>query len=54
MVIEIPYDEAQTLFGDLTGVGMGSERMHTLTNQQFPLYPRDPMRRMSEAPLGAM
>ena len=32
MVIEIPYDEAQTLFGDLTGVGMGSERMHTLTN----------------------
>ena len=33
MAIEIPYDEAQTLFGDLTGVGMGSERMHTLTNQ---------------------
>ena len=23
----------ETLFGDLTGVGMGSERMHTLTNQ---------------------
>src|SRR2546429_3232189 len=33
MVIAIPYDEAQTLFGDLTGVGMGRERMHTLTNQ---------------------
>src|SRR5438105_2805869 len=32
MAIEIPYDEAQTLFGDLTGVGMGSERMHTCTN----------------------
>src|SRR5438552_14132235 len=33
MAIEIPYDEAQTLFGDLTGVGMGSERMPTLINQ---------------------
>ena len=33
VVIDMPYDEAQTLFGDLTGVGMGSERMHTLTNQ---------------------
>ena len=33
VVIEMPYDEGQTLFGDLTGVGMGSERMHTLTNQ---------------------
>jgi hypothetical protein len=33
MVIEIPYDEAQTLLSDLTGVDMGSERMHTLTNQ---------------------
>ncbi len=33
VVIDMPYDEGQTLFGDLTGVGMGSERMHTLTNQ---------------------
>jgi hypothetical protein len=32
-VIEMPYDEAQTFFHDLTGVNMGSERMHTLTNQ---------------------
>jgi hypothetical protein len=32
LVTEVPYAEAQTLFGDLTGVGVGSERMHTLTN----------------------
>ena len=32
LVIEVPYEEAQTLFSDLTGVGLGSERMHTLTN----------------------
>jgi hypothetical protein len=32
-VIEMPYDEAQTFFHGLTGVHMGSERMHTLTNQ---------------------
>jgi Uncharacterised protein family (UPF0236) len=32
LVTEVPYDEAQTLFGDLTGVGLGSERMHTVTN----------------------
>ena len=29
LVTEVPYDEAQRLFGDLTGVGVGSERMHT-------------------------
>ncbi len=33
LVIAMPYEEAHTLFGDLTGVSMGSERMHTLTNQ---------------------
>ena len=33
VVIEMPYATAQTLFRDLTGVGMGSERMHTVTNQ---------------------
>jgi hypothetical protein len=33
VVIEMPYGQAQTLFGDLTGVDMGSERMHTLTNE---------------------
>jgi hypothetical protein len=33
VVIEMPYAEAHTLFHDLTGVSMGSERMHTLTNQ---------------------
>ena len=32
LVTEVPYDEAQTLFGDLTGVCVGSERMHTFTN----------------------
>lgn len=32
-VIEMPYDEAHTFFHDLTGVTMGAERMHTLTNQ---------------------
>ena len=32
VVVELPYDTAQTLFGELTGVRMGSERMHTLTN----------------------
>jgi Uncharacterised protein family (UPF0236) len=33
LVTEVPYDEAHTLLSDLTGMGMGSERMHTLTNQ---------------------
>jgi uncharacterized protein UPF0236 len=32
LVTAVPYDEAQRLFGDLTGVGVGSERMHTFTN----------------------
>jgi len=32
LVTEVPYDEAQRLFGDLTGVGVGSERMPTCTN----------------------
>ena len=33
LVTEVPYDTAQTLFRELTGVPFGSERMHTLTNQ---------------------
>jgi hypothetical protein len=33
LVIETAYDEAQALFHDLTGVHLGSERMHTLTNR---------------------
>jgi hypothetical protein len=33
LVTEVPYDTAQTLFGVLTGVPVGSERMHTWTNQ---------------------
>jgi hypothetical protein len=33
VVVDTPYAEAQTLFRDLTGVRIGSERMHTLTNQ---------------------
>ena len=33
LVIETAYDEAQALFHDLTGVSLGSERMHTLTNR---------------------
>jgi hypothetical protein len=32
LVTEVPYAEAQTLFGNLTGVSVGSERMHTVTN----------------------
>jgi hypothetical protein len=32
LVTEVPYDTAQALFGDLTGIHCGSERMHTLTN----------------------
>jgi hypothetical protein len=32
LVTAVPYDEAQTLLGTLTGVGLGSERMHTVTN----------------------
>ena len=31
-VTEVPYDTAQSLFGDLTGVSFGSARMHTMTN----------------------
>jgi hypothetical protein len=33
LVTEVPYDTAQSLFGDLTGMPFGSERMHTMTNQ---------------------
>jgi hypothetical protein len=33
LVVETADDEAQTLFHDLTGVHLGSERMHTLTNR---------------------
>jgi len=33
LITEVPYDEAQRLFGDLTGMSMGSERMHTYTHQ---------------------
>jgi hypothetical protein len=33
LVIETSYAEAQALFHDLTGVHLGSERMHTLTNR---------------------
>src|SRR5882762_5072219 len=33
LVTEVPYDTAQSLFGDLTGMHFGGERMHTLTNQ---------------------
>jgi hypothetical protein len=32
LTTEVPYDEAQRLLSDLTGVGVGSERMHTFTN----------------------
>jgi hypothetical protein len=30
---ELPYETASTLFGRLTGIGVSSERMHTLTHQ---------------------
>jgi hypothetical protein len=33
LVTEVPYDPAQSLFGDLTGRHFGSERLHTMTNQ---------------------
>jgi hypothetical protein len=32
LVTEVPYDTAQGLFRDLTGVPFGSERMHTVVN----------------------
>jgi Uncharacterised protein family (UPF0236) len=33
LVTEVPYDTAQGLFRNLTGVPFGSERMHTVANQ---------------------
>jgi len=33
LVTEVPYAMAQSLFGELTGLHFGSERMHTVTNQ---------------------
>jgi hypothetical protein len=33
MAIEMPYAEAHTLFSDLTGVELGSERLHTFVHQ---------------------
>jgi uncharacterized protein UPF0236 len=32
LATEVPYDTAQALFRDLTGVSFGSERMHTVAN----------------------
>src|SRR5262249_44780687 len=32
LVTAVPYDEAHTLFHDLTGLGLGSARRHTVTN----------------------
>jgi len=32
LVTEVPYDTAQSLFANLTGMHCGSERMHTITN----------------------
>jgi hypothetical protein len=33
LVTDVPYDTAQLLFDDLTGMHFGSERLHTVTNQ---------------------
>src|SRR5918993_2436043 len=33
LATELPYETASTLFGRLTGLGVSSERMHTLTHQ---------------------
>ena len=33
VAVEMPYEEAQTLFSDLTGVGRGSERLQTFVHQ---------------------
>jgi hypothetical protein len=33
LVTEVPYDTAQALFRELTGVPFGSERLHTATNR---------------------
>ena len=33
LVTEVPYDTAQSLFPALTGVPLGSERMHTVANR---------------------
>src|SRR6266516_1773744 len=33
LVTEVPYDTAQSLLCDLTGMACGSERMHTVTHQ---------------------
>ena len=33
LATEVPYDTAQSLFADLTGMHFGSERLHTVTNQ---------------------
>jgi hypothetical protein len=32
LVTEVPYDTAQSLFDDLTGMHFGSERLHSMTN----------------------
>jgi hypothetical protein len=32
LATEMPYDTASTLFNDLSGVSLGTERMHSLTN----------------------
>ena len=39
LVTEVPYDTAQGLFRDLTGVPFGSERMHTVANHMADALP---------------
>ena len=33
LVTELPYETSSTLLGDLSGIAVSSERMHTLLNQ---------------------
>jgi hypothetical protein len=57
LVTEVPYDEAQTLFGALPGVGVGSERMHTVPNhiaQGLTVWEVVPPRHESEPRIAAV
>jgi len=55
LVTEVPYETAESLFGDLTGLHFGSERMHTVTNQVaegLTVLDVAPSRHSHSAPLG--
>ena len=57
LTAEVPYETARALFGDLTGLPLGTERLHTLTNavaEGLGVLDVAPTRREIEAQIAAV